>query len=349
MDGAPGKTSWVAVSSRATMEAALRAADGGTPLTLPLESAGGDNAKAAEMLAAAVAILSQGKGMDEAKVREVARDEASKFAAPHTHVLTGGDREPVDVGTTHKIYSRVLDMLADGLCPYLVGPPACGKTHLGQQLAKALAKHFGHDPDSGYILHADSWNADMMDWRVSGTVNPLSGAFNPTPFYHSVTVPGLYLMDEPDKMSQTVTGCFNLAMDNPKASFACGLVLKHKHARMFAAGNTPGLGATLQYPDRNVLPADFRDRWTFVNMDYDEALERKITLAVNPDAGEWVDYVQEVRARIAKAGTPILATPRASVQGAKLLLRKWSRKDIENAVLWKNAPDSMVARAKGDA
>jgi len=352
MDGSPGgKTSWVAVSSRATMENALRAADAGTPLTLPLETAQGDPAKAAQLLAEAVGILTAGNvgALDEDKVRGIAREEAVKLASPHTIITKDPrDPDPVDVGTTHKIYDRVLNMLIDGLNPYLVGPPACGKTHMGRQLAKALAKHFGHDADT-YTLEADSWNADMMDWRVSGTVNPLNGAFNPTPFHASVTRPCLYLADEADKMAQTVSGCFNLAMDNAYASFACGLVLKHKHARIMAAGNTAGLGATPQYPDRNVLPADFRDRWTFVDMDYDEALERKLGLAINPEAGEWIDFVQEVRARINKAGSPILATPRATVQGAKLLLRKWSRKDIEAAVLWKGAPAAMVARAKGDA
>ena len=358
-DGRPGATSWAAVAGRATLEAALRAADAGVPLTLPLESASGDAAKAAQMLSDAIALLSgaaKSGVIDPEQVRGIAREEVAKAVMPTTLVVTGRDDKGVDVGHTHKIFGRVMDMLVQSrngrqaVIPYLVGPPACGKTHLGRQLAKALAKHFGRDPESdGYLFDADSWNADMMDYRVSGTVNPLSGKFNDTPFYRTVTHPGLYLMDEPDKMSPTVTGCFNLALDNAYASFACGLVLKHKEARLFAAANTVGLGATPQYPERNVLPADFRDRFTFLTMDYDEALERKLALAQNPDAGEWVEFVQTVRARIAKAGSPIFATPRASLTGATLLAIGWSRKDVEAAVLWKGAPDAMVARAKGDA
>lgn len=349
-DGSPGPTSWAASRSRETLVAALAAHESGTPL-LTLETA--PTKDAAELLRQAVEILSagrQGGNVDEAAIRRIAKEEAARMAVPHTIVTNGPhDTEPLDVGITHPIYERVLRTLVAGKNVWLVGPPGCGKSHLGRQVALALGKAFKL-PD--YRLYCDSWNNETPLHQIGGYMAPqLNGppVFVSTEFHRGCTIPGLYLADEVDKGSAGAVGSLNLGLDAPVVSFACGLIAKHGMARFMAGTNTPGLGATPMYPDRNVLPADFRSRWVMLRMDVDEKLERTIALSHNAEAGDWVTFVQEVRVRIAKAGLPINASPRAAIDGADLMTLGYSRKEIEQAVLWQEAPDAMVRRAKGDA
>jgi MoxR-like ATPase len=353
-DGAPGRTSWVAIAARATLTAALEASDKGQPLALPLESVKAGptaQADAAALLAQAVALLAgQGGKLDEPRVRDIAAEEARKALAPKTLVLHEASGERVEVGRTHEAFDRVLEVLDKGLIPYLIGPPGVGKSHMGRQLAAALApKVKAESGAESYAFEADSFNEGMQDWRVSGFKSVTTGEFIASPFYRCCTLPGLYLGDEIDKALANVVGTFSLALDNTHASFACGLVRKHEWFRCMFAGNTVGLGATPQFPDRSRLPDDFRDRVVYIHVGVDMKLEREIALAFNPKADNWVDRVQAVRERVNAAALPLSITPRASSQGARLLALGWALADVERACLWRHAPDAIVRRANGEA
>lgn len=340
--GATGRTSWVATATRAEMERALAAHANGTPLVADEDAQGeGEGAQGSQ------GEQGEGDSRHEKKLRKIAREEAERIMrrqreAKRTVVVKqdaeGKESERLDVGVTHKVFPDVLALLRAGLHVYLYGPPGVGKTHLCEQLAKALACEF----------HADSFTPHTSDWRVSGYKSTTTGDFIATPFHAAVIGGGLYLGDEIDKASDGVVGTFNLAMSQSVASFACGLVAKHPNTRLVFAGNTVGLGATPMYPDRSVLPADFRDRLVFVEMPVDETLERSLALARNADAGAWVDYVQATRKEVTKQGLPLVVSPRASMNGATLLALGWNMTQVADAMLWRGAPDSMVRRAKGE-
>jgi len=350
-DGTPGgRTSWAALADRATLTAVLTAHDAGRTRELPLADASapasaptvpGVPGDAAALLVQALGMLRGNAGLTDAdweKVRAVAAEEAAKNGQRIIVVKDAPGAPQIDVGRAHASFPRLLEVLQAGLIPYLLGPPGTGKTHACQQAAKALDMPF----------EADSFNEQTPDYRISGFKNA-AGEFVETPFYRASTGPGLYLGDEIDKAAASVTGAFNMALSNGCASFACGVTTIHEGTRFVFAGNTAGLGATPQYPDRQVLPMDFRDRFVFIDWPVDESLERDLALAHNPKAGEWVAFVQKVRANIHAAALPLSASPRASITGARLLGMGWTWEDTCQAALWRHAPASVVKRARGEA
>ena len=97
-----------------------------------------------------------------------------------------------------------------------------------------------------------------------------------------------------------------------------------------AAANTFGRGADRQYVGRNQLDAASLDRFIVVNMDYDNVLER--ALAGNRD---WTKRVQRIRREIQKQQVRHIVSPRASIQGAKLLAAGFSVDEVLEATVWK--------------
>jgi hypothetical protein len=64
------------------------------------------------------------------------------------------------------------------------------------------------------------------------------------------------------------------------------------------------------------------DRFTFIEIDLDEAVEDAMVAAIACDATlakEWVRVVRKARANVAKHGLRVMVTPRATVGGLKLL------------------------------
>ena len=92
-----------------------------------------------------------------------------------------------------------------------------------------------------------------------------------------------------------------------------------------AAANTYGLGGNIEYVGRNAMDAATRDRFTMQEFGYDETLERAL---VNND--QWVDRVQMIRMAIEELREKnVIASPRASIKGAKLLKAGFSRDKVE--------------------
>ena len=110
-----------------------------------------------------------------------------------------------------------------------------------------------------------------------------------------------------------------LALNNIVAStvgdFPDGLVEKHKDFRCALACNTFGRGATMQYSGRNPLDESSLNRFPPLHIDYDLDLERDLALAMDPEAGSWVDRVQAVRERAVAAGLRVVISPRNTFHG----------------------------------
>ena len=72
-----------------------------------------------------------------------------------------------------------------------------------------------------------------------------------------------------------------------------------------------GRGGSRNHAERRALDSATLDRFKHIAWEYDWTLVRKITLAINPDAGSWVDWVIMANGYCSQSYPHVQATPRA--------------------------------------
>lgn len=228
-----------------------------------------------------------------------------------------GKAPKVALKRSHKMLPVVLQALVAGASPFLVGPAGSGKTTLAQQIAEVLKLKF-------YVA-----SRVTSEFKLIGFVDA-HGATVRTSFREAYEHGGVFLFDEVDASDSDAMTSFNAGLSNGFVDFPDGLVMRHKDFHAIAAGNTYGRGADRQYVGRNQLDAATLDRFQIFEVDYDEQLEDE--LAGNL---EWSGYVQKVRKAIMSQQVRHIASPRASIIGARMLAAGMERDLVENATVWK--------------
>ena len=113
------------------------------------------------------------------------------------------------------------------------------------------------------------------------------------------------------------------------------MIARHPEFRLIATANTYGHGGSNQYVGRCQLDAATLDRFTFLQWDYDQELEREIA---GNDA--WTDRIFSLRAAAARLGSRLIISPRATFEGARLLAAGMPREKVEMLKVWKGiAPE----------
>lgn len=212
-------------------------------------------------------------------------------------------------GRTHFQFPVLLKLIALKKNVYLWGSAGGGKTSACRQVAESLGLRFS------YI----SLVLQSQPSALLGFMN-LKGDLVRTEFREVWEHGGLFLIDEMDNASGNLLTMLNTCLDSDVCAFPDGLVKKHENAIFIAAGNTVGLGATRAHSSRQKLDAATRERFGFLAWQYDEQLEKEITLDVNPDASKWVAWIQAVRKTVTSLNTELVVSPRASKDGARTLL-----------------------------
>jgi hypothetical protein len=168
----------------------------------------------------------------------------------------------------HKLMSWCETLLAAGIPVALVGPAGCGKSFLPAQLADKRELPFGLVP----------MTAGASTTWLTGA-HTLEG-FITRPFVDIYENGGIFLFDEMDAADPNMLLLVNNAIANQEfQNPANGKILKkHEDFIPFAAMNTLGTGANRRYVGRERLDMATLDRWAqgMVEMDYDEALEKRI-------------------------------------------------------------------------
>jgi hypothetical protein len=184
------------------------------------------------------------------------------------------------------------------------GAPGSGKTRIGRTLAKMLGVGF-------YPRPADP---TVTSNKLTGFNNLLNGSFVEGWFYKPFKEGGLLALDEGDLMDASCfAGCNSI--ENSEYTFGNGeLIQRHKDFYLIVFANTRGQGAQRGF-QRNKLDAATLDRFTMVELEYDEKMEQEVY-----GDPEWAQYVQRVREDV-KKNVPgaVYITPRATRKGAAYL------------------------------
>lgn len=264
--------------------------------------------------------------LDEERVIELIAQHSKRVVVEIQDHKTGEVRE---VEGAHKMFPTVLNCIAAGVNVAAVGPAGSGKSTIFEMAAKELGLDY-------YFTGAVQQEHKIMGYQDG------HGVYHRTPFRDAFENGGLFVMEEFDGSGARALLAINNAAANDWCDFPDGMVKKHKDFVLVMAGNTFGTGASRQYVGRQQIDGATLDRFAFIEVGYDEDLETAITLAINPEAGKWVQKVQAFRHAVDRAGLRHIVSPRASIMGAKLLKQGMDEQTITQIVLHKGMTQDQI-------
>ncbi|MFE9840164.1 AAA family ATPase [Streptomyces goshikiensis] len=244
------------------------------------------------------------------------REEVAKAyaeATPTVIEVSLPGRRPVRVrAATHRALPELLTALHARCHVLLVGPAGTGKSMLAKHAADAL----------GLELQALSLGPTTPMSKVFGYFDA-HGHYHDTPFRRAFEHGGLMLLDELDNGHPGLLGELNQALALRTCAFADGMVTAHEDFRLVATGNTYGHGGDHQYVGRQALDAATLDRFVVIDVPIDQRLEYRLVLAGAPsrreEARALLKEVRRLRAVAAEKRLPLTFSPRAGIDGARLL------------------------------
>jgi len=273
-------------------------------------------------------------GVDRDEVIQIVNDVFDKRIGdglPERRIIvTPAKVKKLDGTLYHKVFDDVLMAIGAGLHAALVGPAGTGKTEMAECVAKALELPF-------HFTGKVTSEFQLLGFRdAHGTVHE-------TEFRRAFVNGGLFLFDEMDASSPNAVTRFNAALSNGYCDFPDGHHKAHPNFKVIAASNTFWSGATREYVGRNPMDGASKDRFCFIEVDYDNGLERLI--ASQYDSGEAIAVrVQSVRKAITDLKIRHIASMRATISLCKLIGAGMHIKKAERIVLWKDLSDDQVRK-----
>lgn len=258
-------------------------------------------------------------------------DAVRKNTPLHLEYTPAPDAPKMDLGLVHHKTPQILQALQAGVNVYLHGPAGSGKTTVAQKCASALGVpfRFAAKVESEYLL------IGFKDAR---------GETVRTQFREAYEHGGVFLFDEIDASSPSAVVAMNAALANGVCPFPDGTIARHKDFYCIAAGNTKLTGANRQYSGRAQLDAASVDRFAFIEFGYDEHLERAIA-----SNAAWCAHVQALRAAVYDRALNHLITPRATLDGCKLLQAGFAWDDVEMMVCFKGLEQDTIEALRNQA
>lgn len=278
------------------------------PLTMTAtNTASNEIEAAAKLFAEALMNGNKAAPINEERVRAIV-EEALSGVAPRAIVVHGPtDTVKLDE-RTNPVFDRVLKLVAKGANVLIVGPAGCGKTHLAQQVAKALNRRFGMISGS-----AGASESQLMGWLL-----PTDGGkfeYRPSDFVECYEEGNsVFLLDEFDGFDGNMLMCINSPLaggplfvpqraGNPH-------VKRGENVSIICTANTYGTGADPIYSGRNQLDGATLDRFIVVEMTYAHALETDMAKAAGLKADQ-IERFHTLRSKVENAGLLRVISTRA--------------------------------------
>lgn len=235
-------------------------------------------------------------------------------------------KQPVEMPNQHYLFENVLRALSAGVNLALVGPAGSGKTSIVKNASEALGMNF----------YSKSVSAQTGVHEFFG-YQDANGKYVKTLFRECYEKGGVFLLDEFDAGNPNVLAALNQATANGECAFPDKMVKKHKEFIIVMAGNTYGKGANAEYVGRNKIDAATLDRFYFMEIPYDEVLEKVI--AFNK---EWCEKVQKFRKNAEDKKVKCIISPRATFQGEMLLEAGLPEIDVVRGVIYKSLSEDEI-------
>ncbi len=242
------------------------------------------------------------------------------------HIKIGNLPKVEMQGAVHEKFADIVKHVAIRDHVMLVGPAGSGKTTTCEQVATALELDFYCKS-----VCSQTSKAELLGYQDA------NGNYVSTDFRTAYENGGMFVLDEIDAGNPNVIAVLNSALANGVCSFADGMVKKHSDFVLIACANTFGMGADRMYVGRNQLDAATLDRFSVIDFGYDENLE--ILISGNET---FAKCIQEMR-REMKAERVVIS-PRATIQGAKLLAAGFNHKYVFDVRISKGMPDALKTR-----
>lgn len=227
----------------------------------------------------------------------------------------------------HEAFPEVLILAKARKNIMLPGPAGCGKTHLAEQVAKALGLRFG----------VVSCSAGMSEGQLTGKLLPVGDGgkfeFVTTEFIECYEQGGVFLIDEMDAADSNVLLVVNSALANGYLTLPnrVGNTRANRHPDFvcIAATNTYGRGSDRMYVGRAQLDEATLDRFRIgtVPMDYDAKIEKRLC----PDAALRV-LLQSYREKARAARLQRIVSTRFMRDAYDMLCLGWDFARVEKAL-----------------
>lgn len=229
----------------------------------------------------------------------------------------------------HYLFADILAAVNQNLPAALIGPAGSGKSTIAEQVAEAL------DIKPFFLQNAVGGTHELTGF------NDAHGRYITTAFRQAFEFGGTLFLDEMDASDASALKWMNTAIANGYAMFPDKpeRLLRHLKFRIIAAANTFGNGADRIYVGANQIDASTLDRFVFFYFDYDEKLEQALSGNI-----KWAERVQVLRKAAQTEKARVVISPRASINGAKLLAIGWAQEKVEDSVIWKGMDPELKTR-----
>lgn len=247
---------------------------------------------------------------------------------PHTKeiVIKQSGKKPKKVSSQHKDFETLLLSIKAKVNVAMVGPAGSGKTTAVKKVADVLELPF----------YSKSVSAQTGQHEFFG-YQDATGNYVRTLFRDAYENGGVFLLDEFDAGNPNVLAALNQATANGNCAFADTMIEKHEDFVIVMAGNTFGHGATTEYVGRNKIDAATLDRFAFIHWPYDEDFEMQ--LATNKD---WCNKVQSIRKKVRDKKIKTIVSPRATLDGEKLLEAGLSEDQVLQLMIYKGLSEEEI-------
>lgn len=322
------------------------------PIAAPAPAApvSGDVATALHVLMTAMG-QQQNQGVTESRVIDLINAYAAIPVTVNLTLTTPKGVKTVFDRLMHHKTPLLLSAVNASVNVMLVGPAGSGKTTAAEQVAEALELpfYFTGAIDSAY--------------KLTGFIDA-QGRTIRTAFREAYEKGGVFLFDELDASMPSAVLAFNAALANGQMDFPDGTVKRHDDFRAIAACNTFGRGASREYVGRLQLDAASLDRFVTIAWDYDTALEAALIGLPRPNTApamatvtpitdetqaanvtrSWHDTVVRTRANAEAHKVRHVISPRATMNGVKLLLAGWPLDEVKESALFKGLDSDTRAK-----